>query len=104
MFQTLKSLFTPQEPVDYKELLQNGAHVVDVRTPNEYKGGHIKGSRNIPLQNLSNSFKKLDTNKPMIVCCASGARSGSAKRLLESNGFTSVYNGGGWQMLDSQLK
>jgi len=104
MFQTLKSLFTPQEPVDYKELLQNGAHVVDVRTPNEYKGGHIKDSRNIPLQNLSNSFKKLDNNKPVIVCCASGARSGSAKRLLESNGFTSVYNGGGWQMLDSQLK
>ncbi len=104
MFQSLKSLFTPQEPVDYKELLQNGAHVVDVRTPNEYKGGHIKGSKNIPLQNLSNSLTKLDLEKPVIVCCASGARSGSAKRLLESNGFTSVYNGGGWQILNSQLQ
>tara|TARA_R110000868_G_scaffold37111_4_gene131366 strand:+ start:57836 stop:58150 length:315 start_codon:yes stop_codon:yes gene_type:complete len=104
MFQALKSIFSTKEPVDFKELLKNGASIIDVRTLGEFKGGHIKGSKNIPLQTLQNNFKKIDQSKPVIVCCASGARSSSAKRLLESNGFTDVYNGGGWQILDYQLQ
>ena len=104
MFQTLKSMFTPSEPIDFKQLVSNGASVIDVRTPGEFKGGNIKGSKNIPLQNLKGDIKKIDQSKPVIVCCASGSRSSSAKRLLESNGFNDVYNGGGWQILDYQLK
>ena len=103
MFQTLKSLFTPQEPVDYSELKKNGASIIDVRTAGEFSSGHIKGSKNIPLQSLSSKLNKIDKTKPVIVCCASGARSGSAKRILESNGFENVYNGGGWHSLNSKL-
>lgn len=103
MFQALKSLLTPQEPVDYSELRKNGASIIDVRTSGEFSSGHIKGSKNIPLQVLTSKLNKIDNSKPVIVCCASGARSGSAKRILESNGFEEVYNGGGWQSLNSML-
>lgn len=104
MFQAIKSIFTTTEPVDFKELSQSGATIIDVRTSSEYSGGHIKGSKNIPLQSLQSKLNSLDTNKTYIVCCASGARSSSAKRVLESNGFENVHNGGGWQMLDFKLR
>lgn len=85
---------TPQRSIE--ELLQDGAVIVDVRTPAEYKAGHLKKSINIPLDTLSSKLSKLDKNKPVITCCASGMRSGSAKGILKSNGFTEVVNGGGW--------
>ena len=103
MFDALKSLFTQEEPVDLAELHRNGASIIDVRTPGEYSMGHIKGSKNIPLQSLGSQLKKINRNKPVIVCCASGARSGSAKRMLKAEGFENVHNGGGWQYLQSQL-
>ncbi|MEY3422923.1 MAG: hypothetical protein RIR48_3252, partial [Bacteroidota bacterium] len=48
-------------------------------------------------------LKQLDKSKPIITCCASGMRSGSAKSLLIANGFTEVYNGGGWTGLKQRL-
>ena len=104
MFEALKSLFSQEEPVDLAELYRNGASIVDVRTPGEFSMGHIKGSKNIPLQNLRSQLNKINKNKPVIVCCASGARSSSAKRLLSAEGFENVHNGGGWQYLQSQLR
>lgn len=90
--------------VDFKELVQNGAQIIDVRTPGEFQGGHIKGSVNIPLQSLGNNFSKINKDKPVITCCASGMRSASAKSMLKSNGFTEVHNGGGWMSLQSKIK
>ena len=104
MFKALKSFFSREEPVDLAELYQNGASIIDVRTPGEFSMGHIKGSKNIPLQNLKNQLKKINKTKPVIVCCASGARSSSARRILKNEGFEDVYNGGGWQYLQSQLE
>jgi phage shock protein E len=104
MMDTLKSMFGIGPTVDYNELMTKGAQIIDVRTPGEYSGGHIKGSKNIPLQSLSNSLSKINKEKPVITCCASGMRSASAKSVLQSNGFKEVYNGGGWSSLNSKLK
>jgi len=87
-------IFGPK--VDYAQLMNDGAIIVDVRTPGEYAGGHIKGSRNIPLQSLTQNLSKLPKDKVIITCCASGMRSGSAKSILQANGYNEVYNGGGW--------
>lgn len=89
--------------VDYKELVKNGAQIIDVRTPAEFKNGHIKNAKNIPLQSLNQNLSKINKNKPVITCCASGARSAAAKSALQNSGFTEVYNGGGWMSLQSKL-
>jgi phage shock protein E len=89
--------------VDYKSLMQNGAMIVDVRSPQEFKGGHIKGAVNIPLQELQRSMGKIPKNKAVITCCASGMRSASAKSLLKSAGYQEVHNGGGWMSLKHKI-
>jgi len=100
----LTKLFGAAPAADYKSLMQKGAVILDVRTPQEYQGGHIKGSINIPLQALNPAaLAKLKKDKPVITCCASGMRSASAKSILLSNGFTEVYNGGGWSSLQHSL-
>jgi phage shock protein E len=86
-----------------KEFVDKGAIIIDVRTPGEFQGGHIKGSKNIPLNTIGNqieSIKKL--NKPVIACCASGMRSSQATSILKSNGIEAM-NGGGWASLESKL-
>lgn len=101
MLNFIKKLFGGNT-VDYKELVKNGAQIVDVRTPAEYSSGSIRNSKNIPLQQLVSEMKKLDLKKPIITCCASGMRSASAKAILKQNGFE-VYNGGGWTALQKKL-
>lgn len=96
----LQNLLGLGPKVDYKELVANGAQLIDVRTKAEFQGGHIKGSINIPLQSLSSGLSKLKKDKVVITCCASGMRSASAKSILKANGFTVVHNGGGWMSLD----
>ena len=85
--------------VNYSELLANGAVIVDVRTPGEFVSGHIRGSINIPLDQLKGNLKKIKKDKPVIVCCASGMRSAAAKGVFKSNGFNDVHNAGSWTKL-----
>ncbi|MFN5628523.1 MAG: rhodanese-like domain-containing protein [Bacteroidota bacterium] len=103
MIQTLKNLLGFGPKVDYKDLMANGAQIIDVRTKGEFQSGHIKGSVNIPLDSLKNNLSKLKKDKPVITCCASGMRSASAKGLLKANGFVDVYNGGAWVSLNSKI-
>ena len=104
MLEKLKRLFGLGESVDLVQLVKEGAQIVDVRTKGEYSGGHIKGSINIPLDQLENSLQKFkDKDKPIITCCASGMRSGSAKSLLKSKGYSNVHNGGGWSSLQHKI-
>jgi phage shock protein E len=103
MIQLLKNIFGLHAKLDYRQLLQNGAQIIDVRTQEEFQNGHIKGSLNIPLQNLQNNFSKIKKDKPVITCCASGMRSASAKGMLQSKGFSEVHNGGGWMSLQKQI-
>ena len=102
MFGFLKKLFGGNS-VDYKELVKNGAQIIDVRTPAEFNGGHVKGAKNIPLQSLNQNLVKINKNKQVITCCASGARSAAAKSILLNSGFSEVYNGGGWHGLNNKL-
>ncbi len=103
MLSALKQLFGGSK-VDLAELVKNGAQIIDVRSKEEYSGGRIKGSVNIPLNQLNASLSKIKRDKPVITCCASGMRSASAKNILKSNGYQEVYNGGGWSSLQSKIK
>lgn len=103
MIQLIKNLLGLIPKTDYKELLKNGATLVDVRSKGEYQGGHIKGSINIPLDSLNSSLAKIKKDKTIIICCASGMRSASAKSILQSKGFSTVHNGGGWMNLQNKI-
>jgi phage shock protein E len=103
MIQFIKKIFGLVPAVNYMELVQQGAVILDVRSPSEYKQGHVKKSVNIPLNELSNHIAKLKKDTVIITCCASGMRSASAKGILKSNGFSNVYNGGGWNSLQKKL-
>lgn len=96
MIQFLKGLFVKDTTPGVPELVENGAIIVDVRSESEFKSGHLSKSINIPLDQLKNKMSRLDKKKPIITCCASGIRSGSAKKLLKANGYETVRNGGGW--------
>jgi phage shock protein E len=105
MIQALRNLFGMGPRVIMDELIANGAQVNDVRSRSEYARGHLKGSINIPLDQLHEHLKKLKSpDHPIITCCASGMRSGSAKNFLKMRGFTNVHNGGAWQNLKQYCK
>jgi phage shock protein E len=85
------------------DFISRGAVILDVRTPEEFANGAISGSKNIPLHLITsklNQIKKL--NKPVITCCASGMRSGTAASFLRKNDVEAV-NGGGWFSLQNRL-
>ncbi|MCG9793398.1 rhodanese-like domain-containing protein [Flavobacterium algicola] len=104
MINFIKNLFKIGPAVNYLDLVQNGAVLLDVRFANEFKSGHIKGAKNTPLDQLLQHVAKIDKNSVIITCCASGMRSSVAKNSLKSNGFKNVHNGGGWNSLQSKLK
>ena len=88
---------------EIKEFVANGAIILDVRTPEEFKEGHIKDAKNIALNNLNGKIAEIKKwNKPIITCCRSGMRSGQATSILKQNGIQSI-NGGGWTSLQSKL-
>lgn len=106
MIGAIKRLFGIGRPsTDYKEMMKQGAIIIDVRSKGEYASGHIENAINIPLDQLSGELKKLkNKNQVIICCCASGMRSGNAKRILESKGYKTVFNGGGWMGLNRKLQ
>ena len=70
--------------------------IVDVRTPEEFRGGHVAGAVNIPLSEVLSHVEELKAlTKPVVLCCASGNRSGQAHRFLQQHGLE-CYNGGSW--------
>lgn len=91
------------ETVDLSELIKNGAVIVDVRSKGEFASGHVKGSINIPLEQIASNADKLKKHPHVIVCCRSGNRSGMAKRTLQSKGLNNVTNGGSWQNVNQYL-
>jgi phage shock protein E len=76
-----------------RHMVQNhGAQLVDVRSPMEHAQGSLPGAVNLPHNMVHVGHEKLDRSKPVIVYCASGARSAHAKSALESLGFSNVHN------------
>ena len=94
-----KKLFSSKPKVDFESLIANGAIVVDVRTEVEFASGHAQNSINIPLDKLSKNLSRLKKDRAIIVCCASGIRSSSARSILLNNGYAEVYNAGSWRNL-----
>ena len=81
---------------DLTALIASGALLIDVRTPGEFAGSHIKGAINIPVSGIATGIQKKakDKSKHIIVYCHSGARSGAAKKTLQNAGYTNVINAG----------
>ena len=75
-------------------LHNKGALVLDVRSAEEFAGGHIVNARNIALESLSDSLDSIKRyrEKPVVVCCEMGSRSAQAVKLLKAQGYTSVFN------------
>ena len=85
------------------DFLKKGAVILDVRTQREWDNGHLDNSKHIPLDDLKNHVEELkQMNKPFIVCCASGVRSGKAAKYLNLNNIEAI-NGGGWLQLRNKL-
>lgn len=98
MFGFIKKLMGGSS-VDVHALIANGAKIIDVRTPGEFSSGHVKGSVNIPLDQISSKLKTLKKDETYVLCCRSGMRSGNATRIMNAAGFTKAYNGGSWMNL-----
>ena len=79
-----------------RNLIESGAFLVDVRTPEEFAEGHVNASVNIPLDQVMNRLDEVRNKSHVIVFCRSGARSGMAKSLLNQAGIENVSNGGTW--------
>jgi len=79
------------------ELTKQGALWVDVRSPAEFASGNAPGTINIPLQELASRLAEIPKSAPVVLCCASGTRSGMARMLLKKNGYQRVYNIGVWR-------
>lgn len=98
MLTFLKTLFSPQPKADFGELIKQGATIIDVRSRGEFQGCHLEGSVNIPLKKIKEQLPNINKDKPVILCCASGARSGVAKSILKAKGYE-AFNGGPWESL-----
>jgi rhodanese-related sulfurtransferase len=86
-----------QSPLAASVVPPDGPLVLDVRTPEEFKAGAVPGAISLPLDELESRAQEVigDTDREVIVYCASGARSGYARRVLSSMGYANVKNGGG---------
>lgn len=103
MLGIFKNLFGQKDNTELKEIIKEGAFLVDVRTPSEFASGSVKGAVNIPLDKISGQLSKFKGKKNIVVFCRSGNRSSQAKSILEKNGFKNVVNGGTWQNVNSLI-
>ncbi|HLF35486.1 MAG TPA: rhodanese-like domain-containing protein [Cyclobacteriaceae bacterium] len=105
MFRYIRELFGIRSREEILiEAVRRGVYVIDVRTPAEYKMGHIQQAGNISLDQIAANAEKIrKIGKPVITCCESGSRSGRASRILKRRGIES-YNGGGWINLKLLIK
>ncbi|MEN9374640.1 MAG: hypothetical protein RIR79_2192 [Pseudomonadota bacterium] len=78
------------------ELKKRGATLLDVRTAAEFAHAHAPGTINIPLDELGKRLAEIPQSAPVVLCCASGTRSGMAKMVLKKNGYQDVHNIGTW--------
>ena len=77
--------------------------IIDVRTPQEFDGGHVTGSINIPLNEvMARESEIANLPKPIVLCCQSGHRSGQAAQYLNQKGIV-CENGGGWMEVNERF-
>ena len=104
---SIASLFQKPDMQSGLEQFQStdGAVLLDVRTPGEYAGGHIPGSKNLPLQSIFEIAQVVpDPQTPVYVYCQSGGRSHRAAAFLEKSGYTAVTDLGGISAYHGELE
>ena len=74
-----------------RDAVHRGAVIVDVRTPKEYKQGHVANALNIPIEVIAKTLQPVPKGKEIVVYCASGNRSGAVAKILRENGWR-VYD------------
>ena len=79
------------------EFQSKNAIIIDVRTKEEFQAASNPNSKNIPLDQIEVGIKNFNLSRPIIVCCASGYRSGIAAKIIRKKGFQFVLNGGSWR-------
>ncbi|BDR15573.1 rhodanese-like domain-containing protein [Vibrio sp. STUT-A11] len=82
-------------------LIEQGAMIIDVRTPREFAEGHLDNAVNFPLSELDKHYKGIVKDKEIVLYCRSGNRSGKAYQYLQSKGFTNLHNAGGFEELQN---
>ena len=101
----LLDLLFPKRNNKIKEILSQGAVIIDVRTPQEFRMNKVEGSINIPLDQLNHKLGRIKKyKKPIVLCCASGSRSASAVAILRGAGFNNVHNGRAWYRVEHFLQ
>jgi len=91
-------------PGPVKKALQQGAVIIDVRSPHEYDNGRIPGSLNIPVDRIPGSIERIrQLRKPVIICGSDSGRCHKAISILKRNGIKDVYFGGHWESLWRKL-
>lgn len=78
---------TGTKPEDAKQMLDEGAVLLDVREDSEWKAGHAPGAVHIPLSKLPNRFAKLSKDKKVLTVCKMGGRSAKAANILRQEGY-----------------
>ena len=87
--------------VDARAMIDDGARVIDVRTPEEYDAGHLTGAVNVDVQaaDFHERVNGLDKSAHYVLYCRSGSRAGAAADMMLDMGFTDVVNAGGFDAL-----
>lgn len=107
LFTLLAALSLPAFASERAEIgwqwIEQGAMIVDVRTPPEFADGHLPQAVNYPLSALNIHFADIAKDTQIVLYCRSGNRSGKAYQYLKAKGFTNLHNAGGLaEMLESQ--
>ncbi len=102
-YYTIKKIDTLKTLIKEKQAL-----LVDVREPEEYASGHIKGAINIPLQNLTQNLNQIPKNRPVILYCSTGYRTAMGVMALQMLGYSNVRgfppSFEGWKTAGEQLE
>lgn len=104
MLEIFKNILGVSTDNRLKDIVKQGAYLVDVRTPAEFSQGSVRGAVNIPLDKIAGQLAKFKGKENIVVFCRSGARSSQAKGLLERSGFSNVTNGGTWMGVKQALE
>jgi len=78
-----------------QKMINQGAQLIDVRSPVEFSQGALSGAVNMPINSFQHLVADIDTDKPVLLYCRTGARSGVVKNYLDQLGFNQVHNIGG---------